>query len=181
MLNRNALRLIQGALALLLVSAVLVPGIAVAEDDKPLGVIDSRRIMEEYEAAKDAQAQYQKFLRELEIEVTEKEKEITNLMEEIESQKLLLGEEALRAKLQVFEQKKAEYFTFQESIEQRAEAEFNAKVTPITEQIITIVERLGKEKGFGLIIDRATLNVLYLDEDFDLTNDVLSALAKGEE
>ena len=181
MLNRNNLKLVQVVLTLMLVVTVLAPGIAGAADDKPFGVIDSRRIMEEYDAAKDAQAQYQKFLRELEIEVTEKEKEITNLMEEIESQKLLLGEEALRAKLQVFEQKKAEYFTFQESIEQRAEAEFNAKVTPITEQIITIVERLGKEKGFGLIIDRATLNVLYLDDSFDLTNDVLSALAKGEE
>ena len=181
MLNRNNLKLVQVVLTLMLVVTVLAPGIAGAADDKPFGVIDSRRIMEEYDAAKDAQAQYQKFLRELEIEVTEKEKEITNLMEEIESQKLLLGEEALRAKLQVFEQKKAEYFTFQESIEQRAEAEFNAKVTPITEQIITIVERLGKEKGFGLIIDRATLNVLHLDDSFDLTNDVLSALAKGEE
>ncbi len=102
MLNRNNLRLIQGVLALVLVSAVLVPSLATAADDKPLGVIDSRRIMEEYEAAKDAQSQYQKFLRELEIEVTEKEKEITNLMEEIESQKLLLGEEALRAKYQIF-------------------------------------------------------------------------------
>ena len=181
MLNRNALKLVKGVFALLLVVAVMTPALALAADDKPLAVIDSRRIMEEYEAAKDAQAQYQKFLRELEIEVTEKEKEITNLMEEIESQKLLLGEEALKAKLQVFEQKKAEYFTFQESIEQRAEAEFNTKVTPITDQIITIVERLGKEKGFGMILDKATLNVLYLDSDFDLTNDVLSALARGEE
>jgi outer membrane protein len=181
MLNRNGLRIIQGALALLLVAAVLVPAVAVAADDKPFGVIDSRRILEEYEAAKDAQAQYQKFLRELEIEITEKEKELTNLMEEIESQKLLLGEEALRAKYQIFEQKKAEYFTFQESLEQRAEAEFNTKITPITDQVKTIVERLGKEKGFGLIIDMATLNVMYLDADFDLTNDVLAALAKGEE
>ena len=181
MLNRNVLKLIQGAFALLLVVSILTPGLVAAADNKPVGVIDSRRIMDEYEAAKDAQAQYQKFLRELEIEVAEKEKELQNLMEEIESQKLLLGEEALRAKYQVFEQKKAEYFTFQESIEQRAESEFNTKVTPITDQIITIVERLGKEKGFGIIVDRATLNVLYLDDDFDLTNDVLSALAKGEE
>ncbi|MCP4293135.1 MAG: OmpH family outer membrane protein [bacterium] len=155
--------------------------VAEAADDKPLGVIDSRRIIEEYEAAKDAQAQYQKFLQELELQVADKEKELTNLMEEIESQKLLLGEEALRAKYQVFETKKAEYFQFQESIEQQAEAEFNSKITPITDQVKTIVERIGKEKGFGLIIDTATLNVMYLDSDKDLTNDVLAALAKGED
>ena len=167
-------------LALVVITATMIPGLAVAED-KPFGVIDSRRIIEEYEAAKDAQAQYQKFLRELELEVADKEKELTGLMEEIESQKLLLGEEALRAKYQIFEQKKAEYFQFQESIEQRAEAEFTSKITPITDQVKTIVERLGKEKGFGIIIDTATLNVMYLDPDQDLTNDVLAALVKGED
>ncbi len=181
MLNRNVLILTQGVLALFLICAVLVPADVAAEENKPFGVIDSQRIIQEYEAAKDAQAQYQKFLRELEIEVAEKEKELTNLMEEIESQKLLLGEEALKAKYQTFEKKKAEYFTFQESIEQRAESEFNTKIMPITDQVKTIVERLGKEKGFGLIVDMATLNVMYLDADYDLTNDVLSALARGEE
>ncbi len=181
MLNRKMLSLLQGVVILSLVAAVLFPVVAQAADEKPFGVIDSRRIIEEYEAAKDAQAQYQKFLRELELEVADKETELTSLMEEIESQKLLLGEEALKAKYQVFEQKKAEYFQFQESIEQRAEAEFNAKITPITDQVKTIVERIGKEKGFGLVIDMATMNVMYLDPDYDLTNDVLAALAKGEE
>ncbi len=180
MLHRNKLNVIWMTLALVFITTTMIPGLAVAED-KPMGVIDSRRIIEEYEAAKDAQAQYQKFLRELELEVADKEKELTNLMEEIESQKLLLGEEALRAKYQNFEQKKAEYFQFQEGIEQRAEAEFKLKITPITDQVKTIVERLGKEKGFGLIIDTATLNVMYLDPDQDLTNDVLAALVKGED
>ncbi len=169
------------AFSLLLLMTVVGAGTVFAAADKPLGVFDSRRIMEEYEAAKDAMSQYQKFLRELELEVTEKEKDLTSMVEEIESQKLLLGEEALKAKFQVFEQKKAEYFQFQESIDQRAEAEFNTKISPITDQVKTIVERLGKEKDFGLIIDMAALNVMYLDPDFDLTNDILTALAKGED
>jgi Skp family chaperone for outer membrane proteins len=181
MFKSKMLGCLQGALALLMLTVIVFPGVAEAADDKPMGVFDSRRIMEEYEAAKDAMSQYQKFLRELELEVTEKEKDLTAMVEEIESQKLLLGEEALKAKFQVFEKSKAEYFQFQESIEQRAEAEFNTKIAPITDQVKTIVERLGKEKDFGMIIDMATLNVMYLDPDFDLTNDVLAALAKGED
>ncbi len=46
---------------LLLIGAVLAPGLAVAADEKPLAVVDSQRIAEEYEAARDAQEQYQKF------------------------------------------------------------------------------------------------------------------------
>lgn len=156
-------------------------GPAAAAEGTPLAVVDSQRISEEYEAARDAQESYQKFLRELELEVAEKEKELTGLAEEIESQKMLLGEDALATKMQQFDQKKAEYFQFRESLDQRAEQEYTTRITPILDQIKTIVERLGKEGGYGLIVDSAALSVLFVDPDYDLTNQVLSALAKGTE
>ena len=137
------------ATATLLVAVAALAGPAAAEH-KPLAVVDSQRIAEEYEAARDAQEQYQKFLRELELEVAEREKVLTAMAEEIESQKLLLGEDALATKVQAFEQKRAEYFQFRESIDQRAEAEYEAKITPILDQIKTIVERIGKG-GMGSV------------------------------
>lgn len=167
------------ALALALLAAVL-PGAAAAAD-RPLGVIDSQRIADEYDAARDAQEQYQKFLRELELEVTDREKQLTTMAEEIESQKMLLGQDALATKIQQFEQKRAEYFQFREGIDQRAEQEYTAKITPILDQVKTIVERIGKERGYGLIVDSAALAVLYIDPDFDLTDEVLAGLARGKE
>ena len=169
----------QTVLMLLLVGVVL-PTMAQAEE-KALAVVDSQRIADEYEAARDAQEQYQKFLQELELEVGEREKVLTAMADEIESQKMLLGEDALATKMQAFEKKRAEYFQFRESIDQRAEAEYKAKITPILDQIKTIVERLGKEKGYGIVVDSAALAVLYLDSDYDLTNDVLAALVRGDE
>lgn len=168
------------ALALATVCGVLAPGLAAAAD-RPLGVIDSQRIADEYDAARDAQEQYQKFLRELELEVTDREKQLTGMAEEIESQKMLLGEDALATKIQQFEQKRAEYFQFREGIDQRAEQEYTAKITPILDQVKTIVERIGKERGYGLIVDSAALAVLYIDPDFDLTDEVLAGLARGKE
>ncbi len=157
------------------------PDSAFAGDKRPLGVVDSQRIAEEYDAAKDAYEQYQKFLRELELEVVDKEKSLTVLAEELESQKMLLGPDALATKAQQFEQQRAEYFQFRESIEQKAEAEYKAKISPLLDQVKTIVERIGKEKGYGLVVDSASLAVLYIDPDFDLTNDVLAALVKGDD
>lgn len=178
-MRRN--KLVFGFVALVLLAGVLAPVGASASVDKPLAVIDTQRIAEEYEAAKDAQEQYQKFLEGLQQEVDQREKELTDMAEEIESQKMLLGEDALATKMQQFEQKKAEYFQFQEGIDQKAEAEYKTRISPILDQIKTIVERIGKEKGYGLIIDAAAVSVLYLDSDFDLTNDVLAALARGDE
>jgi outer membrane protein len=163
----------------LAVLAVLLPSTAAAADPRPFGVIDSQRIVEDYEAARDAQAQYEKFLRDLEREVAEKERELQGLMEEIDSQKMLLSQERLGQKTQQFETKRAEYFEFRKQIDVRAETEYKAKIGPIIEQVRLIAERLGKEKGFGIIVDTAALTVLYLDGSVDLTNDVLQALAKG--
>ncbi|MBK8166060.1 MAG: OmpH family outer membrane protein [bacterium] len=151
-----------------------------AAELRPLAIIDSQKIAEEYEAARDAQEQYQKFIRELEREVTTKEKALTALMEDIESKKLLLGEEALATKTQQFERQRAEYFQFRETIDQRAEAEYKTRIQPILDQVKTIVERLGKERNYGLILDSAAVSVLYVNPDFDLTNDVLQALVRGE-
>ena len=128
-------------------SGLALPQVVVAED-KPLGIVDIQRIAEEYEAARDAQEQYQTFIRDLEREVAEKEQALTMLAEELESQKMLLGQDALQTKAQHFEAQKAEYFQFRENIDARAEAEYKAKITPILDQVKTIVERIGKEKGF---------------------------------
>ncbi|MBM4129619.1 OmpH family outer membrane protein [bacterium] len=161
-------------------AALLVATAAGAVELKPLAIIDSQRIAEEYEAARDAQEQYQKFIRELEREVTTKEKALTALMEELESQKLLLGQDALATKTQQFERQRAEYFQFRESIDQRAESEYKTRIQPILDQVKTIVERLGKERNYGLILDSAAVSVLYVNPEFDLTNDVLQALVRGE-
>jgi len=164
----------------LVAGALLAAGIAGAAELRPLAIIDSQRIAEEYEAARDAQEQYQKFVRELEREVGDKEKALTALMEEIDSQKLLLGQDALATKTQQFERQRAEYFQFRESIDQRAEAEYKTRIQPILDQIKTIVERLGKERNYGLILDSAAISVLYVNPEFDLTNDVMQALVRGD-
>jgi len=168
------------ALAGVLMTGWLVPATAGA-DTKPIGVINSQRIVEEYDLARDAQEQYQKFLRDLEKEIGDKERDLQRLMEEIENQKMLLGEEALATKMQEFENQKAEYFQFREQVDSRAEQEYKDRIGPIIDQVRTIAERLGKEEEFGMIVDSAALTVLYVDSSVDLTDKVLQALVRGEE
>lgn len=180
MLNGKVFKAMLLTLALVLMAG-MVPANTAQAAEKPLGLVDGQRIMDEYEAARDAYEQYQKFIKELEIEVADREKSLTAMMEEIESQKLLLGQDALATKMQAFEQQRADYFQFREGIDQRAENEYKAKITPILDQVKTIVERIGKEKGYGLIVDSSTLSVMFKDDEFDLTNDVLAALARGDD
>lgn len=170
--RRDALPLI------LLALTFLLPATALAS--KPLGVVDSQRIVEEYPVARDAQEQWQKYVRDLEQEISDKERTLQRLVEEIESQKMLLGEDALQARLQELEQQKADYFRFREQADDRVQREYQDKIGPIIDQVRTVAERIGREEGFGIVIDSAAFTVLYIDPDVDLTNRVLAALARGD-
>jgi outer membrane protein len=176
--DKSQLTLLAVAGALFYLVGVAAPGAAYA-DSKPIGVIDTDRIANEYDLARDAKEQIQKFIRDLELEISEKERQLQRLAEELESQQMLLGEEALAAKRQEFENLRTEYFQFREQVEGRAEQEYTEKMGPIIDQVRTIAERLGKEEGFGLIIDSTALAVLYVDDSVDLTNEVLAALVRG--
>jgi outer membrane protein len=170
-----------GALVALLTVAGLVSIAGTARAEKPLGVIDSQRILEEYAAAKDAQGQVRDFIRDKEKEISERERELQRLFEEIESQKMLLGEDALMAKLEEAERKRTEYLRFREDVEAQVDQEYTEKMKPIYDQMKTIADRIGKEEGFGIIIDSSAFTVLYVDPDVDLTNRVLEALARGDD
>jgi Skp family chaperone for outer membrane proteins len=166
--------------AKILILAILMLAVGVASAaDKPMAVIDSQRIVDEYPAAKDAQEQYQRFLQEKELEVEDREKDLQTMAEAIESQKMLLGEEALRTKVAEFEQAKEAYFSFRQQLDTQAENEYKAKIQPIIDQVKLIVDRIGQEEKYGLIIDTAALTTLYIDPDIDLTNRVLEALVRG--
>ncbi|MBC8423474.1 OmpH family outer membrane protein [bacterium] len=167
--------------AALMALLVLLPSTAAAADAKPLGVIDSERIVQEYGAAKDAQTQYQKFLQDLEQDITDRETELQRMAEEIESQRMLLGEDALATKMQEFEDLKSDYFTFRDGLDTKAENEYKDKIQPIIDQVKLIAERVGKEEGFGIIIDTAALTTVYIDPDVDLTDRILAALVRGVE
>lgn len=165
-------------LALLMLMAATA---SLAEDAKPMGVVDSQRIVEEYEAARDARQQMEKFIRDVEKEVSDKQRELQRMQEDFYSQQMLLGEAARDQKLQEIETAKAEYFRFQEQVETRVQQEYDEKLGEIIQQVKTIAERIGKEEGFGIIIDKAAFSVLYIDDSVDLTNRVLEALARGDE
>ncbi|NTV04550.1 hypothetical protein HGA89_06555, partial [bacterium] len=121
-------RTISRAAAALALACLLAPLGAAAKEAKPLAVVDSERIVQEYGAARDAQAQYQKFLQGLEQDISDREKDLQRAAEQIESQRMLLGEDALRAKMQEFESQKADYYQFRQGLEGRAESEYKAKI-----------------------------------------------------
>jgi outer membrane protein len=173
--------------ALLLTVAAVIPGVvpSAAAADVKIGVIDSQRIFSEYQVARDAEAVFQEEMRGWLQEVGELERELVSLQERIRGQALLLSKEKLDemqaeldGKRRTYEARKSELFDQETG---RAVARNQELSAPINEQITTVVERLGSEGDYTLILDMATVNVVFLGSGVDLTDRVLEELANGNQ
>ena len=164
-------------LALALLSAATV---ARAADVRPIGLIDMTRIMKEYGAAKDAIEQHKKFIDGLQKEDETKAKALQTAYEAFQSQRALLGEAAVQAKQQELQKMQDDYMAWGEQAKAKEQSDQETRFGPILDQVRTIAERLGKELGYALILDRSAVPVVYSDSSIDLTDKVLAALVSGK-
>jgi outer membrane protein len=175
----------KAAITALILCATLVASGASRADGGKLGVIDSQRIFSEYQEAKDAESIFQQEMSQWQKGLEEQERTLLKKREQIRSQSLLLSKEKLDQLQAELEQQVAEY--------ERAKAEIldpnggkavlrNQELSqPINDQINKAVEQLASEGGFDMIIDVATVNVVFMVEGIDLTDQVLTTLVAAKE
>lgn len=163
--------------------AVTLPLQMATAADTKIGVIDSQRIFAEFQEARDAEAAFQTEMKKWQDDLVAQEKEIATLQDKIRSQALLLSKEKLDElqgdldkKFQAYEAAKNDLF---DPTKGKAVARNKELSQPINDKITTVVERLGAEQSFTIILDMASVNVVYMDKTIDLTDKVLEELGKS--
>jgi len=151
--------------------------------DLKVGFIDSERIFNEYKGVQDAQKQFDQDVMNWKAQATEMKNGIDKLRGEIESQRLMLSEgklqekeTELQAKIRAHEEFVQKVWGPNGELEQR-----NEQLTkPIVATIRQIVDKIGLDEKFSIILDAADGNIVFGDKALDLTDRVLEELAKME-
>jgi outer membrane protein len=151
--------------------------------DLKVGFIDSERIFNEYKGVQDAQNQFDQDVMNWKAQATEMKNAIDKLRGEIEAQRLMLSEGKLQEKETELQAKIREHEEFVQRVwgpngelEQR-----NEQLTkPIVANIRQIVDKIGLDEKFSIILDAADGNIVFGDKVLDLTDRVLEELAKME-
>jgi len=160
---------------LLLVALVALLGWATGAQDEPIkiGVVDVDQAMNSTEEGKAAREEFSRKQREADAEVQPMADRFRELQEELKGKKYVLSDEALfgkqveLAELQNRIDNKIKELQGQLKIDQgRLEAPLRAK-------LLEIVEEIGKEQGFTLIMARDTPGVMYTREAIDITDEVV--------
>jgi outer membrane protein len=175
MRSRLVLALIAGAFVLASSS------ISVLAQEVKIGYIDSIKIFAEYKETQDAENVYKKEVDAWKAQAAKMEQDIVKLQDEIKAQSLMLSEEKQKEKRLQLDQQMQEYQKYMQDTfgDDGLAAQRNKELTqPIIEKINKILERMGQEEGYTLILDAANANIVYANKALDLTDRVLEELGK---
>ena len=151
--------------------------------DLKIGYIDSERIIKEYKGTQAAQQQFDQDVQEWNTQAKNYKKDIERLRLELEGQGPMLSEEKKNEREQELQSKLTQYDQFVQSIwgPSGLIAQRNEELTrPIIAKIKTVLSKIGADEQYNVIFDAADGNIVYGDQNLDLTDRVLQILNQGE-
>jgi outer membrane protein len=173
-MTRDRKLLLAGALAL------LVAWTTAADDSGGLkiGIVDLSQAINATEEGKAAREEMNRKQRDAQQQVQPLVDQHKTLEEELKGKRYVLSDEALFAK-------QADLLELRNKIESKLkELEGQLKIdqgrleAPLVAKLREIVQALGKEQGFTMIIDRQTPGLVYSREALDITDQVTARFNK---
>ena len=139
-------------------------------DVAKIGIVDFQRILKTSSAGKKATAEINKRGKKIEADLKKKGEEIEATKNKLEREALVMSREMREEKEREIRIKINDF----KSLQKRYVAEFkeNEKrlVGRIQEEILTIIDEMGKKEGFLLILEKREAGVMYSPNTIDITD-----------
>jgi outer membrane protein len=160
-------------ISLLLFILFCMPVSSMAVDALKIGCIEFQKVLNESDAGKKAKADLEILVKSKQTTIDEKGKTIEKMKADLEKQASVLSAEAKKSKEEELEKVLREY----QRLVQDSQTEVKKKELELTDTIIKdmrqLVEKIGEEGGYTLIMEKTGGMVLYSTKDIDLTDAVI--------
>ena len=155
--------------ALLMTMTIAAPAWAQSK----IAYVDLQRALLEVEDGKKAKAKLKKDFDKKQAELDRKQANVKKMKDDLEAGAMMMTEEAKRAKAMELQKQMYElqqlYLQLQGDLSQK-EAEATRK---IFDRMGAIIEKIGKEKGYDLILEKTESSVLYAKSGMDITSELI--------
>ncbi len=160
---------------------ILFIGTIYAAKEQKVGFINTEYIIKNYRTASDAQRAFETELDKYKSNADSLKTIYENAQAELESQKLMLSDQARSAKqIEIAQLKKTydDYLTSVWGTSGKIEQKNRELIAPIVQKIQAVVEQIAAQNGFTLILDASESKIVYAQTGLDLTDQVLDELNK---
>jgi outer membrane protein len=140
-----------------------------------IGYIDVQRVLARSAAGVAAREQLEKERAGIQKEMDGRRQELEKLRDEIEKKGPLLTADARRDKQEQFERKRRDAARAADDYQKELEKKEAALLQKVLQEVGGVIERVGKERNYYLIIEKRNAGVLYAATEADLTDEVIRA------
>lgn len=163
-----------------LLSVFLLFGVIGADGDVnvKIGVVDIDQALNSTDEGKAAREELSRKQREAESEVQPLVDRYQGLEEELKGKKYVLSDEALFDKQVELAELRNKIENKIKELEGQMKIEQGKLLAPLNAKMVVIIEEIGKEKGFTLILARNAQGVMYSREALDITDLVVEKFNK---
>jgi len=157
----------------MILALVLASPAVRAEAELKVGVVDLQKAMEMTEDGQKAKDMFKKQVEKIQQDLKTRQDELNTLKGDLDRQSSLLSEDARYQKEKTYQDKlkdfKRLYEDYQEEM-RRKDSELSEK---ILRSLVAIVESVGQEQGFDIILEKTQSAVLYKSNKVDVTDAVI--------
>ncbi len=156
-----------------LISTLLLATPVLAETK--IAYVDLQKALNLSKRGVEAKQQIGEQVKKYEVEFKAKQDDLLKLKGELEKQAVLLSDSAKAEKERDYQQSVKELQRFQKDIKeelQQRDADFTKQ---ILNDLFEVLQTLGKEGGYSMIIEKNEGAVIFADESVDLTDELIKA------
>jgi outer membrane protein len=173
-----------GAIALLVsASAAQAPAPAPAAAAAPvatngtakIGYIDVQRVLARSQAGVAAREQLEKERATIQKDMDTRRQELEKLRDEMEKKGALMTPDARREKQEAFERKRRDAARAADDYQKELEKKEGQLLQKVLQEVSGVIEKVGKEKNYYMIVEKRNAGVLYAATDADLTDEIIRA------
>ena len=153
--------------------ALALAGAAGAEEVK-IGIVDVEQALSSTDEGKAAREEITRKAREARAQVEPMLEQRKTLAEELQGKKYVLSDDALFQKQVQLAEVENKIKSKIEELDGQLKIEQGKMLAPLETKMRSIIESIGKEQGFALILQRNNPYVMYSREALDITDQVVA-------
>ena len=140
-----------------------------------VGFVDIQRVLARSAAGMAAREQLEKEKAVMQKQVDAQRAELEKLRDEIEKKGQLLSADARREKQELMERKVRDARRLVDDLQNTLQKKEEAMLGKVLQDLGGLIQKVSKEKGYTLVLERQRSSVLYAAAEADLTEDVIRA------
>jgi outer membrane protein len=140
-----------------------------------IAYIDVQRVLARSAAGVAAREQLEREKATMQKEMESKKVELDKLRDEIEKKGALLTADARRDKQEQFERKRRDAARMADDFQKELEKKESGLLQRVLQDLSGIIDQLGKERGYYLIVEKRGAGVIYASQEADLTDEIIRA------